>query len=274
MVGSPRRSPTFREAARLATQAGDSLSLGRALLNLADPLAGTDPAAAAEAARTAAGHLRRAGARDYLAFAIANLAQALMMLGDWDAAEAELTQSAEADGLIGNEFLACYRGWLAALRGDTATAQTMLAALPDTRASEEPQDKARISVVEAFTAAARRQPQDALRLARSALAHLGALGISSEHLRWAWPLAARAACELGDTAATSELLALLDACQPGHLAPMQQAERDLIRVRLAATGGDPAAAAPFAAAVSGLRELTTRSMSEYAVGLPTWWPSR
>ena len=110
----------FREGARLATQAGDNITLGRALLNLSDPLAVTDPAAAAEAARTAAGHLRRAGARDYLAVAISNLAQALLMFGDWDAAEAELTQAADADGLADNEFLACYRGWLAALRGDTA----------------------------------------------------------------------------------------------------------------------------------------------------------
>ena len=253
----PQAIAYFREGARLATQAGDNITLGRALLNLSDPLAVTDPAAAAEAARTAAGHLRRAGARDYLAVAISNLAQALLMLGDWDAAEAELSQATDADGLADNEFLACYRGWLAALRGDSATAQTMLAAMPDLRASEEPQDKARISVVEAFAAAARGQPQDALRLARGTLAHVGALGISSEHLRWAWPLAARAAHELGDTAATGELLALLDACQPGHLAPMQRAERDLVRARLAGPDGDLVAAAAFADAVGSLRELST-----------------
>ena len=38
---------------------------------------------------------------------------------------------------------------------------------------------------------------------------------------------------------------------------MQRAERDLARARLAATGGDPAAAAAFAAAISGLREQST-----------------
>ena len=247
----------FREGARLATQAGDSLALGRALLNLADVLAVTEPAAAAEAARSAAGHLRRTGARDYLAVATLNLAQALLMLGDWDTAEAELTQAADSDGLADQEFFACYRGWLAALRGDTATAETILAELPDLRASEDPQERATISTAEAFTMDARHRPQEALRLARGTLAHVGALEISHECLRWAWPLAARAACELGDTAATDELLALLDACQPGHLAPMQRAERDLVRARLAATGGDPAAAAPFAAAISGLRELST-----------------
>jgi hypothetical protein len=253
----PQAIAYFREGARLATQAGDNITLGRALLNLSDPLGVTDAAAAAEAARTAAGHLRRAGARDYLAVAISNLAQALLMFGDWDAAEAELSQATDADGLADNEFLACYRGWLAALRGDSATAQTMLAAMPDLRASEEPQDKARISLVEAFTAASRGQPQDALRLARGTLAHVGALGISGEHLRWAWPLAARAAHELGDTAATGELLALLDACQPGHLAPMQRAERDLVRARLAAADDPQVAGEAFADAVGSLRELST-----------------
>ena len=55
----PQAAAYFREAARLAAQADDNLSLGRALANLSDPLAVTAPAAAAEAARTAAGHLRR-----------------------------------------------------------------------------------------------------------------------------------------------------------------------------------------------------------------------
>ena len=247
----------YREAAQLATQTADNMHIGRALANLADVLADTDPAAAAEAARTAAGPLRRSAARDYLAYAITNLAQALLMLGDWDAAEEELTQAADADGLADYEYFACYRGWLAALRGDAATAQTLLAALPDLRASEDPQDKALISEVEAFTAAAHGHQQDALRHARATLAQAGALGISHECMRWGWPLAARAAHDLNDTAATGELLTLLDGCQPGHLAPMLRAERDLARARLAAGDDDQAAAASFAAAVGGLRELST-----------------
>jgi class 3 adenylate cyclase/tetratricopeptide (TPR) repeat protein len=258
----------FRESARLATQTGDSMHVGRTLLNLADALAATDPAAAAETARTAAGHLRRVGARSHLAFAITNLAQALLMLGDWDTAQAELTQAADTGGLADIDYLGCYRGWVAALRGDTGTAEIMLAGLQDLSTSEDPQDKATISVTEAFTAAARGQPRDALRDARAALAYAGALGISHEFLRWAWPLAVRAAFELRDTAAVGDLLALLDAYRPGHLAPMQRAERDLARARLtAADGAAPAAdgaagaaagAAPaFAAAIAGLRERST-----------------
>ena len=170
----------LRESARLAEQASDSSRLGLALLNLADTLADTDPGAAAETARTAAGQLRRVGDRGALAVAITNLAQALLMLGDWDAAEQELTQAADSDALADYEFLACYQGWLAALRGDTATAQAMLAGLKDLRASEDPQDRALVSLVEGFTAAARRQPQAALGHARAILEHAGALGISRE----------------------------------------------------------------------------------------------
>ena len=220
-------------------------------------LAVTDPAASAEAARTASGHLRRAGARDYLAVATTNLALALLTLGDWDTAQEELDRAADSDGLADHEFIACYRGWLAALRGDAATAQTMLAGLQDRRASEDPQDQAAISLIEAFTADALGQPQDALRHARDSLAHADVLGISHEALRWAWPLAVRATYDLRDTAATRELLGLLDGYQPGHLAPMLRAERDLARARLAAGDGELAAAPSFAAAITGLRELST-----------------
>ena len=247
----------LRESARLATKSGDNIRVGRALLNLSDTLAATDPAAAAEAARTAAGHLRRVGARDYLAYAIGNLAEALLELGDWDTAEAELTRAADSDGLTDHDNVACYRGWLAALRGDAAVAETMLAALRDLRASEDLADKSEISIVEAFTAAARHQPENALREARRTLAHADALGISAEYLRWAWPLAARVCHELRNTTATRDLLALLDSYQPGYLAPVLRAERDLVRARLADSDGDQTAAVSFAAAISSLRELST-----------------
>jgi hypothetical protein len=180
------------------------------------------------------------------------------MLGDWDAAGAELTQAAESEAPAGDEFLACYRGLVAVLRGDTAAAQALLAGLADLRASEAPQDQAVVSLVEGFTAASRRQPRAALGHARAILAYAGALGISHDCLRWAWPLAARAAHDLGDAAAVGELLTLLDGHQPGHLAPMLRAERDLARARLTARDSGPdTGAAAFTAAIGGLREQST-----------------
>jgi len=251
----PQAAAYFREAARLAEQAGDTLRLARALVNLSDAVTGTDPAGA-EAARAAAAHARRAGDRNHLGVAVANLAQALLMTGDWDTAEAELTQAIDSDGLADIEYLACYRAWLAALRGDAPTAQAALAGLGDLRATEDPQDQATIAVVEAFTAAARNQPEAALRCARAVLGHAGALGISHEYLRWAWPLAARAAWDLADNATTAGLLALLDRYRLGDLAPMQRAERDLARARLTTADG-PALGTAFTAAITGLRQRST-----------------
>jgi hypothetical protein len=153
--------------------------------------------------------------------------------------------------------LTCERGWLAALRGDVATAAAMLTAVRDLRASEDAQDQSLIGLLEAFTAAARREPADALRHARAILALAEAIGVSAVALRWAWPLAARCAHDLADTGAVRDLLALLDSYQPGYLAPMLLAERDLIRARLLAKDGDGGAAASFAAAIKSLREQST-----------------
>ena len=186
-----------------------------------------------------------------------NLAQALLMTGDWDTAEAELTRALDADGLGDIEYLACYRAWLAALRGDPPAAQAALAGLADLRASEDPQDQALIAVAEAFTAAARRLPAAALRCARAALDYSGPLGISDEYLQWAWPLAARAAHDLADTATATALLALLDRYRPGELAPIQRAERDLARARLTAADRGPEADAAFTAAITSLRQHST-----------------
>jgi hypothetical protein len=75
--------------------------------------------------------------------------------------------------------------------------------------------------------------------------------------QWMWPLAARAAYELRDTATTGELLGMLDPSQQRHLSPVLRAERDLVRARLAGQDGDPDARAAFGSSVSGPRELST-----------------
>jgi class 3 adenylate cyclase/predicted ATPase len=253
----PEGAAYIREAARLATQVGDNFRLGRALLNLADSLGLTDPAAAVDTARTAVGRLRSAGARDYLAVAIMNLGQALLMLGDWDAAETELTQAMDSDGLVDRELLSCQRAWLAAMRGDPAAAEAVLAGLRDLFASEAPQDLALLGLAEAFTASARGEPAEALQHARAALAQAPAIGIGTGELVWAWSLAVRTAHQLNDDAATGELLALLDSYQPGHVVPLLRAERDLARARLADHAGDEAAPAAFASAITSLREHGT-----------------
>jgi class 3 adenylate cyclase/tetratricopeptide (TPR) repeat protein len=244
----------LREAARLAEQAADTRALANVLLNLSWALRLTDPAAAAEVGRAAAAHARQVGDRDILAIAVGNAAEALLILGDWEAAESEMNHAADADGLAEQQRLTWRRAWLAALRGDGETADAMLAALPDLRVSEDLSMKVYISLVDAFAAAAHRHPEDVLRHVRASLAH----GQSHPRsLRWAWPLAARAAHELGDADTVGELLATIDSTRPGHLPPALRAEGDLARARIAARDGDPAATEMFASAVSSLRELST-----------------
>ena len=58
-----------------------------------------------------------------------------MMLGDWDAAEEELTQAIASGELAEHEGIAVHRAELAALRGDAAAAETTLEGLRDWRAS-------------------------------------------------------------------------------------------------------------------------------------------
>ncbi|MGA8454089.1 MAG: hypothetical protein WB800_01690, partial [Streptosporangiaceae bacterium] len=243
----------FTQAARLAEQADSHTLLGRVYINLAETFLTTDPESAVEAARTAAGHLRRTGALDYLGVAVINLVQAQLALGDWDAAEEQLTHAMEADGLSGNEYLVSYVAWLAALRGGAESAAETLAGLRDLRSSEDSQDKVFVGMVDAFAAAALGKPQDALRQARASVANSGPLGIAFGDTSWAWPLAVRVAHELGDAAAVGELLAQLDGHPPGHVPARLRAERDLARARLAAAGGDPAAGQALAAAVADVR---------------------
>ena len=253
----PEAAAYLRENVRLATAAQDNLALGRALGSLADLELCGDPVAAAEDARAAATHLRLAGAGGALAIAIANLCWALLMVGDWDGAEAELSGAEDAGGLAGLNYVVSVHGMLYALRGDTAAAQASVAALGDMRASEDPQDRSYVSLPEAFTALALGQPEEALRHARAVLAFAETLGMAQDVMQWAWPLAARLAWEHGDALLATELVGLLDACQPGQLSPLLRAEGDLARARLAAADDGQAAAEAYAAAVRGLREHGT-----------------
>jgi class 3 adenylate cyclase/tetratricopeptide (TPR) repeat protein len=243
----------LRESIRLATEAGDTFSMGTGLLNLSDVL--DDPEARAAVARSAAGYLRRVGNVDFLGYALSSLASALMSLGDWDAAEAELRQAIASGELPEADTITMKLAELAAARGDAAAAEAMLATLQDLRASEEHQLQSNISLLDAWVATARGEPVNVLRHARESFAHIDAIG--SNFLSWPWALAVRAAFELGDPAAVRELLAMVDSAPPGHVPPMLRPERDLARARLAAAGGDPAAGRQFTSAISGLRELGT-----------------
>ena len=85
----------------------------------------------------------------------------------------------------------------------------------------------------------------------------GPCSFAGDDGRWAWPLAARCAHELGDLTAEAELLDICERHQPGQLAPMQRAEALLIRARLAAAEQAADAADQFVLAVEALRSIST-----------------
>ena len=142
----------YETATRLAERAGDYGDLARAQLNLADVLPRTgDLRGAVEAARSAAAHARRTGRRDVLAFAVTNLAVALLELGEWDEADAMLAEALEVEHLE-HEVVHCYVGWLGGLRGDGERAARAVELVPRLRQSEEPQTQAVVGVLEALVA--------------------------------------------------------------------------------------------------------------------------
>ena len=243
-------------AARLAARAGDREAEGRALTNLADVLAPVDPRAAAEAARAAVDLSRQVGARRMVAFALANLSEALLTVGDWDEAAKVLRTGYERDGLGSGDITHVVFARLVALRGDVdATQQLLDAGLDRFRESEDPQDLSAAQLIDALQASAIGDDAAALAHAHAPVAFERELGIGAETVRWAWPLAARSAHNIGDRATEQKLLDGLDQHPVGKLPLVLRAERDLVRARLTAGSDDIGAARLFERAVEAYRKI-------------------
>jgi class 3 adenylate cyclase/tetratricopeptide (TPR) repeat protein len=248
----------YETAARLAERAGVYRALATAQSNLADVLPRTgDLRGAVEAARSSAAHARRTGGRDTLAYAAANLAVALLELGEWEEADAALSAAMQVEHLD-HELVHCLVGWLAGLRGEGERATSALESMPNMRLSEEPQAQASVGVLEALVALSTGDVSGALAHAMGVLQKEEAIGIGHESERWAWPLAARTARSLGDKEALGTLLAILDAHPVGHLPPILRAERRLVTAVVAADAEPPGTASVVSAvaeAVVLLREV-------------------
>ena len=223
----------YEAAAHIAERTGNLGAAAVAQHNLADILARTDPRRAADVARSAAEHARRTGRRASLGLAVANLAIALLEVGEWDEADAALVEAREVDHLD-DEDAQRVTGWLAGLRGDSAGAMAALARLEKSRDSEEPQVQASLAFLEALVALAAGDLELALSHARSTLARQKDISIGHESQRWGWPLAARVARVIGDADGLTELMAMLDAYPPGHVPPVLRAERQLVQALEAA----------------------------------------
>jgi tetratricopeptide (TPR) repeat protein len=241
-------------ATRVAERSAASAEAGLALLNVADALLLVDPPAAADAARAASVHLRRIGARAWLAGTVGNLSSALLLSGDWDGVAAVQTDAIDNDGLDDVEGFRATCAVLATLRGDLDSAR-QFAVTPGLRASEDDQDRAQCDALESLIAEAEGNSDAALAYARAALAMADSIGVRSEYIAQAWPVAVRAAQALGQEAVGDELFELLDAHPIGHLPTLLRAERDLARARRAGASNDAGAAEMFVAALAAERRF-------------------
>jgi tetratricopeptide (TPR) repeat protein len=228
----------FEYAAHLAAKVGDGHTQGRALANLADALSGDDVPAALEAATAAIDVLRRLGAQDMLDLAVVNQVEQLVTIGRWDEAEQVLDYALSRDATGFRDFVRWQRGWLAALRGDVDVVEESLAGLAHMRASEDPQDRGAVALLEAQAALLAGDQQRALAVARGAVTHTLTIGLR-ELVVWAWSIATRAAHAQGELATEADLVALLDGYPVGHVPHLLRAERDIARARLARAGLGP-----------------------------------
>jgi hypothetical protein len=231
----------------------NSPAAARGQLNLSDTLLSVDPQAAAEAARAGMAHSRRIGYLDLVAFAAANLIQALLLTGDWDGARQVYTTAIREDGLDQHRALAACAALLHAMSGSRDLAEVLTVLRDD--ATEDPQERAMTATALAAAAALAGHHQQSLDQAAQAVGFGEALGLRNDGVRWAWPIAASAALALGDAAEVRSLLEWIGKYPSGHTPQVLRAEKLRIEARLLATEGKSAAEAAFGAAVTAFRQL-------------------
>jgi class 3 adenylate cyclase len=181
---------------------------------------------------------RRRGDRERLAAARIGRIPPLAELGRWQDA---LARAAEADQLhaspwAGSEVIfavpvLCEQGTLDA-------AQTLLAQHNWQRDAEFPEHASRFAAAEARLLRAQNRPVEALAAAERGLTHRHELSLASAYVKPCLIEALAAAHELGDHARGAELLALLDALEPGELTPSLEGERARFHAHLHAHQGE------------------------------------
>jgi tetratricopeptide (TPR) repeat protein len=230
----------LREAARLSSRSGDRLLQSRALINLSAVRPIADPVESSAAADEGMEVSRRIGARDYLAYAYANRVYALLLIGDWQTAEADLRHAVEIDGLDDSDVLLSVRSMLPALQGDSAAAEALSKKFEVFGQSDAGQDIANLAMTVAGVAHARRDWREVLEQARIAISQISTNGLQSEVTFWAWWFGLDAARQIEDVGAVRELLDALEGHPPGHIPAALRAGMDLARAYLADGDADTA----------------------------------
>jgi tetratricopeptide (TPR) repeat protein len=173
------------------------------------------------------------------------IGDALVRLGRWDEAEAELAEIEEA--------AARANIWVA--RGQVADARRALEeSVPHWYDESRPEARAVYAADEAFLLLAEGKPAEALPRAEAALAEVETLGLL--RLKDALATALEAAATLRDGTKLDELLGPAEALPPGHTSPALRALAARYGARRVALRREPGADEGFAAAAGIYRELS------------------
>jgi hypothetical protein len=246
----------LERAAQLAEEGGSPELVALSLLNLANVQMMREPSAAVETLRRGMATMRRSGDRNIVATATVNLVLALLDVGEWHEA-AQAVDAASQDPLTGDEpWIDLGALLLAALRGDVDRATAELARLERLRSTEDLQEQGAMALADTYLAMAEGRLVDVLDHTRRVLSLREGLGIGSDSMRLSWPVATRAALELGRLEDADELVAMLDAELPGRLPPVMRAERELVRARLAVARGEERSGQALAEAVETMRLMS------------------
>jgi class 3 adenylate cyclase/tetratricopeptide (TPR) repeat protein len=247
-----RAAASFREAARHARAIDAVDQTSGVLLNLSDCLLPLSIEEAIEPARQAIALARRRGSKFQLAMATGNLAQALVLAGDWGAVD-ELMTEAEREGVRQMPYCGWPAGLLGLYRGEVDKIKQAQVELAVLAGSQDPQDILNMALVDVMVAAVEGRYRDVLEIVWTTLDTSAAYEVSAEFFRYAVPTALDAAFELDEPAEAQRLLDWIRAVPRGHHFPLTAAAADLAEARLLSRISDPAAADSYANAVDSFR---------------------
>jgi predicted ATPase/class 3 adenylate cyclase len=232
----------------------------RAYFNLADLLGHSDHYAdAVEMVAKGLALARRVGS-DYWESSFLGQHYAYLVRGYWDELAAMLAElEAQTENWLDTRqafnSVASVGVTLYVHRGELEHAERVLAQLESLADSADIQERVSFACGNSRMQLARGRPDEALRAAQVALAARESMGVTHEYVKESWVTSVEAAFALADIDKVEELLAPVEALDPGLSSPFLRAHCLRFRAGLAATKGDGKADELFDGAVAAFREL-------------------
>jgi ATP/maltotriose-dependent transcriptional regulator MalT len=181
----------------------------------------------------------------------------LMRLGRWDEALDAAETAQRSEELTSLELASIQLLFVVPVlvnRGETDDAKRIIEGRPPQ--SERPEGQAILSMARATLLLGEGDAAGALEAARSGVAVLPEIGLSSPYVKEALVKGVEAELELGDLDGAAEFLSLIERARPGQITPYLRAQGARLGARLSSLRGAAEAVEPgFLAAERGFRDV-------------------